>query len=245
MHYLIDGYNLLFRLRRTNKEFQKQREDMIHDLSRKISLVKLEVSLVFDAPFHVGDRTRSHYNELEILFTAEGETADEYIIDEIENHSHPQQETVVTSDKMLARLVRSCSAHTKSIEEFLLSLDRAYKKKIRQEKSDRHFPPSPSCPRLSSRRNPLIASKAVHFGNDLDYYQHVFESEWEEITRQEESLKNAFLLPSEKQHPRQPKQHRDPFETLQIPEERAATEMERWLKLFEKHLADREDNFLH
>ena len=60
-------------------------------------------------PFKLASRTRSHYDELEILFTAEGETADEYIIDEIKNHPHPQQETVVTSDKKLAWHVRHCS----------------------------------------------------------------------------------------------------------------------------------------
>ena len=60
------------------EELQKQREAVISDLSKKISLLKLDASIVFDAAFQIGGASRTHYNDLEILFTAEGETADEY-----------------------------------------------------------------------------------------------------------------------------------------------------------------------
>lgn len=72
MHYFIDGYNLLFRLQHTDEDLQKQREAIIHDLNKKISLIKIDVSIVFDSAFQIGERTRSHYHEIEILFTAEG-----------------------------------------------------------------------------------------------------------------------------------------------------------------------------
>ena len=104
---------------------QSQRESIIYDLNKKISLIKLDVSIVFDAAFQIGGRRRSHYNALEILFTGEGETADEYIIDEIKNHPNPHQETVVTSDKKLAWHIRNSSAHTESVEEFMLWLNQA------------------------------------------------------------------------------------------------------------------------
>src|ERR1700730_8668893 len=100
MHYFIDGYNLLFRLiPDSHDDLQSHRERVIHDLNTKISLIKIEVSIIFDAAFQIGERTRSYYDALEILFTAEEETADEYILDEVKNASHPQTIVVVTSDK--------------------------------------------------------------------------------------------------------------------------------------------------
>jgi predicted RNA-binding protein with PIN domain len=241
MHYFIDGYNLLFRLLHGSEDLQSQREAIIHDLNKKISLVKLDVSIVFDSAFQTGDRTRTHYNEIEILFTAEGETADEYIMDEIKNHPRPQQETVVTSDKKLAWRVRNRSAHTESVEEFMLWLNRAYKNKIRPLKKEKHKPaPSPSHPKPTPRS--LIPSQDAPLEAYIDYYAQVFESEWREILAKEEMDKQTCSsLPSPKRPPRRPKQRRDPFEMPQTPEEKATTEMERWLKIFEKRSENKAD----
>lgn len=241
MHYLIDGYNLLFRLLH-GENLQSQRETIIDDLSKKIALIKLDASIVFDAAFQLGERTRSHYGELEILFTATGETADEYIIDEINNNPHPQQETVVTSDKKLAWRVRNCSAHTESVEEFMLWLNRAYKNKIRQLKKETQKPapviPIPSSHSLAPRS--LIPPKEASLEAYSDYYRQVFESEWQEILQKEELRKQASASsPStQKRSSRKPKQRRDPFATPPTPEEKAATDMERWFKLFEKRLTE-------
>ncbi len=140
MHYFIDGYNLLFRFPYDEDNLQNQRNAIIQDLNQKISMVKINVSIVFDAGFYTGDRTKMHYNYVEILFTAKGETADEYILDEIKNHSHPQQQIVITSDKTLAKLVRSYSARTESVEEFMLWLNQAYKNKMRRLKKTTQIP---------------------------------------------------------------------------------------------------------
>src|SRR5947208_15902015 len=126
MHYYIDGYNLLFRLVPAVDNLRKERESIILDLNKKVLLLNLDISIVFDSTFQEGERTRSHYQGLEILFTAEGETADEYIIDEIKHTPKPHLETVVTSDKKLASIIRRNSGHTESIEEFLLWLNKAY-----------------------------------------------------------------------------------------------------------------------
>lgn len=245
MHYYIDGYNLVFRLLHDDEELQSQREAIIYDLNQKISLVKIDVSIVFDSTFQIGGRTQSHYHELEILFTAEGETADEYILDEIKNNPHPEQETIVTSDKKLAWRVRNRSAHTESVEDFILWLNRAYKNKIRELKKQKHKPsPSTESPSKSSSSSipskPPSSSKIPPKDAPLEacteYYARIFESEWEEIKKEEELHRQASIsTSSQKQPPRKPKKKRDPFEVPQSPEEKAATEMERWLKIFEQH----------
>lgn len=244
MHYFIDGYNLLFRLLHGGNDLQSQREAIIYDLNQKISLVKIDVSIVFDSAFQIGERTRTHYDQLEILFTAEGETADEYIMDEIKNHTHPQQETVVTSDKKLAWRVRNRSAHTETVEEFTLWLNRAYRNKVRQLKKEKHkvIAPPPSSRKPAPRS--LVPPKDAPLEAYADYYTQVFESEWQEILLKEEKQKQASAAsPSTKKRPpRKPKHRRDPFELPQTPEEKAATETERWLKIFEKRLTDHDDD---
>jgi predicted RNA-binding protein with PIN domain len=248
MHYFIDGYNLLFRLVHNNGNLQSQREAIILDLNQKISLVKIDVTVVFDAAFQMGDRSRSHYDKIEILFSAKGETADDYIVDEIINHSYPQQETVVTSDKGLAWRIRSSSAHTETVEEFILWLNKAYKNKLRQIKKERFysenpptpvssksiFPPAPSTPRS------LIPSKDAPLNAYEDYYAQVFESGWQEILVKEEEVRKQALAaspPIKKRTPRKSKRP-DPFVPAQTAEEKADTETERWQKIFEHKLAD-------
>lgn len=241
MHYFIDGYNLLFRLLHSSEDLQSQREAIIYDLNRKVTLVKIDVSIVFDSAFQIGERTRTHYDQLEILFTAEGETADEYIMDEIKKHPHPQQETVVTSDKKLAWRARNRSAHTETVEEFILWLNRAYKNKIRQFKKEKHKIPAPLPPSRKPAPRSLVPPKDAPLEAYADYYAQVFESEWEEILVKEEDMqKQAPLAASstKKRPPRRPKKRQDPFETPQTPEEKAATETERWLKIFEERLTD-------
>jgi predicted RNA-binding protein with PIN domain len=254
MHYFIDGYNMLFRLLHDSDDLQSKRESIIYDLNKKISLVKLNVSVVFDATSQIGGRSRSHYDQIEILFSAEGETADEYILDEIKNTLHPQQETVITSDKKLAWLVRNRSAHTESVEEFMLWLNRAYKNKLRQRKNGKQSslptltpltPASSSTPPPASpsMTHSLIPTKNAPLEAYSDYYRQVFEAEWQDILKEEDKHKQTFYSPPSsppKCPPRQPKPRRprDPFQSPQTAEEQANTEMERWLKTFEKRLSD-------
>lgn len=239
MHYFIDGYNMLFRLLHGNENLQSQRAAIVYDLNKKISLIKLDVSIVFDSTSQMGERSRSHYDQVEILYSAEGETADEYILDEIKNALHPQQETVVTSDKKLALRVRNRSAHTESVEEFIEWLNRSYKNKLRQIKKEKPLsssPLPPALPRPLSTPPSLVPSKEAPLEAYTDYYAQVFESEWQDILKKEEIDKQTLSsMPSQKRPPRQPKRRKDPFQPPPPPEVNEATEMERWLKIFERN----------
>jgi predicted RNA-binding protein with PIN domain len=243
MHYFIDGYNMLFRLLHSSENLQSQREAFIVDLNKKISFLKLDVSIVFDSTFQIGGRERSHYDALEILYSAEGETADEYILDELKNALHPQQETVVTSDKKLAWRARNRSAQTQRVDEFIQWLNRTYKKKLRQLKKNESLPPSPNttAPHPISKHRPSIPSKDAPLEAYADYYAQIFESELKEMDKEQEISKqipSPKISSSRKRTPRKPKQHRDPFQPPPTVEENEATEMERWLKTFEKRLSD-------
>jgi len=134
MHYLIDGYNLIFRLPTKKSSLQKQRESLIQELNELICELKLNVSLVFDAPageWH--DLVRGHVDALEVVYTAKKQSADEYILQEIADAKNPKQITVVTSDGSLAALCKAQGALTKSIESFLKWISQKKDKKRAQK----------------------------------------------------------------------------------------------------------------
>lgn len=235
MHYYIDGYNLLFRLIYHGESLQRQREQIIDELNRKIALVKIEVSIVFDAAFQAGERTRSHYDHLEILFTAQGETADEYILDEIKNSSSPRQETVVTSDKKLAWIIRRCSAHTESVEDFMQWLDKAHKNQLKQlKKSDSPAPfPSPTLSKSRSLITPPSIESLFKASTDerTNYYEAIFEKRFEEFLEDEEK---ARCKKKEKSPPkRMPSKKASSSHPLSSPS-KPISNMDRWLKAFEE-----------
>jgi predicted RNA-binding protein with PIN domain len=216
MHYYIDGYNMLFRLMYARPDdLQMRREKIIQELNKKVALIKIDVSIVFDATFQEGDRSRSHFQSLEILFTAQGETADEFILDELKNSRHPQQEIIVTSDKKLAWHARHSLAQTKSVESFYAWLNAAYKNKLNQ-KSVTLTPAKPVAPLI------LPPTPSSEIANCSSYYEHIFEARFQENIQKEESHKKKSAKPPA----RRPKK-------IKPPEIQAPSEMERWLKAFE------------
>lgn len=233
MHYYIDGYNMLFR-HMPSRNLQAERETLLDELNQKISLLNLDVSIVFDATFQEGGRSRSHLESLEILYSAEGETADEYIIDVISRASNPRSEVVVTNDKMLASHVRHFSAKVESVEAFMQWLNRSYQKRLRNPKKPKtklvlpkFIPPAPFIPIIAP---PFSSTISNDYERDVDYYQRIFEAEFQMIEEQKEKDK-AAKLPLKKT--RRPKTAKNPFQDLPDRPKKEATKMERWLKAFE------------
>jgi uncharacterized protein len=136
--YLIDGYNLLFRVSKEKRSLQKKREAIIAFLSEKVSLFKFTLLLVFDSVnTDEIEARRGHKGPLEIVYTAKKQTADDYILEEVGHRKNPRQLTVITSDRDLAGQCRLLGANTMSVEEFLDWIDAkqtAHTKRKRAEK---------------------------------------------------------------------------------------------------------------
>lgn len=136
--YFIDGYNLLFRVLQGGENLQHERQQLIKELERKLSLLKLPAVIVFDSQYQPDEGSVTHLKWLEIIFTAQGETADEYILQRLKDTSngsqaHSKQPCVVTSDKKLAWLCRKRLAKVESVEEFMTLLNRRVKNKQREK----------------------------------------------------------------------------------------------------------------
>jgi predicted RNA-binding protein with PIN domain len=133
MHYLIDGYNLLFKIAHTHRSLEQKRQQLIVELNTIIISLHLKASIVFDGSLpHPELAVRQHFDQLEIVYTPEKQTADQYIIEEIEKAKHPHHITVITSDRSLSSHCKSLGAHAQSIHDFLTQLKARKAKKKRR-----------------------------------------------------------------------------------------------------------------
>lgn len=135
MHYLVDGYNLLFRLT-VPGTLQEKREACIAWLIDYAKEGTASVTLFFDSRVTPTEELeRGHKGDLEIVYTGPGQTADEAILEWITTASHKANCCAVTSDNGLVRRCRSLGAQVKSCEAFSTFLEkRKSKRKAPSEK---------------------------------------------------------------------------------------------------------------
>lgn len=216
MHFYIDGYNLLFRLLHPGEELQKVRDQIKEDLAKKINLLEMDATLVFDSHYQEEGLSSVHIQRLKVVYTAKGETADEFILHEIKDSKSPQNITVITSDKKLAWLCRRRLANTESVENFIVLLNKRYKNKVKPkiQPTPPKLPPKPA----KKVEPPTSSDKAE---NMFDYYLNTFETEFKQIVPTPKPIQNK-----PKKKPKVP----------QAPTKEDATlsDMERWLAAFEK-----------
>lgn len=133
MHYYIDGYNLLFRVKEKFPSLQKERDQFLKIINNIASSSRMNLTIVFDGSYdRLAETSRGHFGDLEVIYTSDALTADEYIIEELSHAKNPVQHTVVTSDNTLARHCKSLGAHVKPIEDFLAFL---FKKRTKKKSS--------------------------------------------------------------------------------------------------------------
>lgn len=120
MIYFVDGYNLLFKFFNDEKSIENERRIIIDFLNEKANLLNIHIYLVFDG--HKQKNTfynYSYYNNLKVIYTTKGQTADDYILEQIFLSKHPKKITVVSSDNALISKARIMQSLSKSIDSFL------------------------------------------------------------------------------------------------------------------------------
>lgn len=224
----------MFRTLLAGEDLQAQRWRIIQELNEKIQLLKLDVTLVFDAHYQYGEATRSHFNHLEIQFTAQGETADDLILDELKQDPYPQQQTVVTSDKKLAWLARRRSAKTETVEDFLTWLNKRYKNKLRQQKTlvkrTVEVPIKKEIPEPKPKKS-APPGKNASPEECFDYYLSLFEDNFSQM---------AALNPPENK-PVKTKARAKKVKKMIKEQEPGLSDEERWLMAFERNVEEDEE----
>ncbi len=142
MHYLIDGYNLLFRLLESKKTLESQRHIVIGSLQKEFKLLHLKGTIVFDGRHRFGEQSGLAYRSpLVIAYSHGGQTADQYILDTIEAARQPSEITMVTDDRFLATAARGLGAQTLKLQEFVRFLE--HKRARRQLKKNEQLDERP------------------------------------------------------------------------------------------------------
>jgi predicted RNA-binding protein with PIN domain len=138
MLYLIDGYNLLFRLVDSKKSLHNQRQEVIFSLQKEFAILGLKGIIVFDGHHFSNEQSGlSYYSPLTIAYSYRGQTADQYIIEHLAINDHPADITVITDDRFLLTESRLYHAHTLSLQSFICMLKKKHAQRIKKCK-ERH-----------------------------------------------------------------------------------------------------------
>ncbi len=134
MYYIIDGYNLIFSLIESKDSLQTIRVKIIAALQKRFSLKKISGMLVFDGAHRKDEESGLTYSSpLIIAYAPKGQTADEYIVHQIELAKNPKRVIVITNDKGLVRHARSAGANVQGNDEFIEWLHKKKKKNNKLE----------------------------------------------------------------------------------------------------------------
>ncbi|MBX9744907.1 MAG: NYN domain-containing protein [Chlamydiales bacterium] len=131
MFYYIDGYNLIFALADTKRSLMHQRKSAITFLQKRFAHLQLRGMLVFDGSHQRNEESGLSYaNPLQIAYTPKGQTADEYILEQLEYSHKKSPATVISNDRGLCRKARELGANTQSNEGFLHYLEKKKTKRM-------------------------------------------------------------------------------------------------------------------
>lgn len=133
---IVDGYNVIGTNHQTNwnsTELANERLRLIRDLSEYQSMTDRKVFVVFDAHRSHGSQVKTAFDQITVIYTQYGETADECIERLVRDYKSPHRRIyVATSDYLEQRLVFGQGAYRISSRELIEDMQ-IVKGKIRNQ----------------------------------------------------------------------------------------------------------------
>ncbi|HSX26661.1 MAG TPA: NYN domain-containing protein [Chlamydiales bacterium] len=130
MYYFIDGYNLIFSLIDSKESLKTLRQNVVRLLQKRFARYNLSGTIVFDGAHQRGEESGLSYpSPLIVAYTPKGESADEYIVEQLKSAKRVHQTIVVTDDRGLGLHVKSMGGKVQSNAEFIHWLNRKKKTK--------------------------------------------------------------------------------------------------------------------
>lgn len=128
MRYIIDGYNLFFKLEEEILPLEEKREEFLTLFDHVVNQLKLNVLIIFDSHHEISGHFASKrtLSYLEVSFSPKNLSADDYILELLEWNA--RQTTLVTSDRELVRRGSFLGAKTLSIQAFVSFIIKKQKK---------------------------------------------------------------------------------------------------------------------
>jgi predicted RNA-binding protein with PIN domain len=134
MYYLIDGYNLIFSLVSSKENLKTLRLKVVQSLQKRFAASKISGIIVFDGVHRKDEESGISYSSpLIIAYAPKGQSADEYIIEQIEFSKNPKQITVITNDKGLTLHAKYAGAKVEKNAEFIQWLQKSKRKTTKFE----------------------------------------------------------------------------------------------------------------
>ena len=117
LHYFIDGYNLLYALPEIPKgPWPEKRDILLHLLETSQPQGRNLLTVVFDNKQGPGGREMR--GPVEVIYTS-GESADEWIIQQVRKVANARICIVVTDDQAIRRMIRGTGARGMATRDFL------------------------------------------------------------------------------------------------------------------------------
>ncbi|HEV7499674.1 MAG TPA: NYN domain-containing protein [Vicinamibacteria bacterium] len=114
MPYLLDGNNLIGRVRRTSKPSGEDRAALVAEIAGRLRQTRAKATIFFDGP--AGERASS-LGSLSVRVPSSG-SADDAIVREVERAAAAGELVVVTADRGLAIRCRDAGAKVCGPDEF-------------------------------------------------------------------------------------------------------------------------------
>lgn len=120
LHYWVDGYNLLFRIEKSYLSLKANKQKFLLTLANIAQTFNYSITVVFDGKQkNQIDAHQENLGCLALVYTASEQTADDYILERLQEKKHLSTQIVVSSDLKLLKKVHSLGARTQTIEAFL------------------------------------------------------------------------------------------------------------------------------
>lgn len=142
-HYIVDGYNALFKIRSLLKKHNRSREGFIRYIraTRPFGSTRNRVTVVFDGSKDVHFQQKQPSGPVDVVF-AKSESADDRIVKMAKKKHNRVETVVVTDDREVKDKVRVQRCKTMSVLEFFKKLSE--KKEEKRNKKDNDEKPSPN-----------------------------------------------------------------------------------------------------
>ena len=159
LHLLIDGYNLLHQIPELaflmEEDPEEARRALIGKLQTYQRLRRHRITVVFDAWNDPEPRHRVTIKGVQVVFTAPGETADDYL--KRVAVKEKERAVVVTSDREIRSYVETYGAVSVTARDFLARLEAAIYEDL---KGERLLPPPSPGRKLPKKARKRLAKLA-------------------------------------------------------------------------------------
>ncbi|NPB09579.1 MAG: NYN domain-containing protein [Thermodesulfobacteria bacterium] len=159
IHILIDGYNLLHQMPETaflmKEDPEEARKALLDRLRTYQKLRRHRITVVFDAWGQDEPRRKVNMKGIQVVFTAPGETADDYL--KRMAVKEKERAVVVSSDREIRSYVETYGAVSITSRDFLERLEAALYEELKGEPLAPPPPPSKKLPKKARRRLAKLA----------------------------------------------------------------------------------------